>query len=168
MTPVSLFFNIAILWVHLFCAVLFVGGSFFMWIVVVPASHLLGKDESERTQIVGKIAKEFGRITNPVLAILVLTGIYNASWYLPSFTDLFSFNSYGSTVLTIKVVLVIILIVLIYAHGAYYGQKIVKLARERNVEELAAVRKKSRIISFANLALMIAILLLAVMLQTPP
>ncbi len=168
MTSVSLFFNIAILWVHLFCAVLFVGGSFFMWIVVVPASHLLGKDESERTQIVGKIAKEFGRITNPVLAILVLTGIYNASWYLPSFTDLFSFDSYGSTVLAIKVVLVIILIVLIYAHGAYYGRKIVKLARERNVEELAAVRKKSRIISFANLALMIAILLLAVMLQTPP
>lgn len=167
MTPVSLFFNIAILWVHLFCAVLFVGGSFFMWIVVVPASHLLGKDESERTQIVGKIAKEFGRITNPVLAILVLTGIYNASWYLPSFTDLFSFDSYGSTVLAIKVVLVIILIVLIYAHGAYYGRKIVKLARERNFEELAAVRKKSRIISFANLALMIAILLLAVMLQTP-
>ena len=161
-------FNIAILWTHLFCAVLFVGGSFFMWIVVVPASHLLGKDESERTQIVGKIAKEFGRITNPVLVILVLTGIYNASWYLPSLTDLFSLNSYGSIVLTIKVVLVIILIVLIYAHGAYYGQKIVKLARERNVEGLAAVRRKSRVISFANLALMIAILLLAVMLQTAP
>ena len=157
-----------LLWVHLFCAVLFVGGSFFMWLVVMPASHLFAKDESERTQIVGKIAKEFGRITNPILVILVLSGIYNASWYLQSFGDLFSLKSYGATVLFVKVVLVFILIILIYAHGAYYGRKIVRLARERDLEGLKAVRRKSRIISYANLALMVAILILAVMLQMPP
>ncbi len=163
-----LLFNIAILWVHLFCAVLFVGGSFFMWLVVMPASHRLAKDESERTLIVGKIAKDFGRITNPILIILVLTGIYNATWYLPSFDYLFTFQSYGAIVLFVKVVLVSVLIVLIYVHGAYYGRKIVRLAREKDVEGLKAVRRKSRIISFANLALMMAILILAVMLQLPP
>ena len=160
--------DIAILWVHLFAAVLFVGGSFFMWLIVMPASRLFAKDESERTQIVGKIAKEFGRITNPILVILILSGIYNATWYLPSFASLFSFDSYGSSVLFVKVVLVVILIALIYAHGAYYGRKISKLARERNVEGVKAVRRKSRIVSYANLALMVVILVLAVMLQTSP
>ncbi len=139
-----------------------------MWLVVMPASRVFAKGESERTQIIGKIAKEFGKITSPILAILVLTGIYNATWYLPSFGDLFSFKSYGATVLFVKVVLVVILIILIYAHGAYYGRKIVRLAREKDFEGLRAVRRKSRILSFANLALMIAILILAVVLQMSP
>ena len=157
-----------VLWVHLFSAVLFVGGSFFIWIVVMPASHHFAKDESERTQMVGKIAKDFGRITNPTLVILVLSGVYNASWYLQSFGDLLSFKNYGATVLFVKVVLVFILIILIYAHGAYYGRKIVRLAREKDLEGLKAVRRRSRVISYANLALMVAILILAVMMQMPP
>jgi putative copper resistance protein D len=160
--------NATILFIHLFCAVLFVGGSFFMWLVVVPASRALGKDESERTQVIGKMAKEFGRISNVLLAVLILTGIYNASWYLTSFRDLFSFKTYGDIVLFVKVVMVIALTALIYLHGAYYGRKIVRLARDKKFEELTALRRKSRVISFANLALMIAILVLAVMLQMPP
>lgn len=137
-----------------------------MWLVVMPSSHRFAKDESERTQIVGKIAKDFARISNPTLGILILTGIYNISWYLPSYQDLFSLETYSEKVLLTKVVLVIILVVLIYAHGLYYGRRIVKLANERNVEGLAKVRKRSRVISFTNLALMIVVLVLAVMLQT--
>ena len=160
--------NTLVLWVHLFCAVLFVGGSFFMWLVLMPASKSFAKDESDRTQIVGKIARQFGRITNPILLLLVLTGIYNVSWYLPSYEYLLSFKSYEATVLFVKVIMVALLMALVYAHGAYYGRKIVKLARERDVEGLKVVRRRSRIISYANLALMIAILILAVMLQMPP
>ncbi len=158
--------NIAILWVHLFCAVLFVGGSFFMWLVVTPASHLLTNDESERTQMVGRIAKSFGRITNPILIILVLSGVYNVSWYLPNLNALF--NTIGGQILFAKIMLVIVLLVLIYAHNVYFGRRIVRFARERRLEELKTIRKKSRLVSFANLALMIAILILAVMLQVPP
>ena len=158
--------SVIILWIHLFSAVLFVGGSFFMWLVVMPSSHRFAKDESERTEIVGKIAKDFARISNPTLGILLLTGIYNISWYLPSYQDLFLFQTYGDRVLLTKVVLVVVLVILIYTHGLYYGRKIVKFAREKNVEGLKAVRKRSRVISFANLALMIVILVLAVMLQT--
>ncbi len=160
--------NTIILWIHLFSAVLFVGGSFFMWLVVMPVFHRLVKDELERAQLIGKIAKEFGKITTPILAILVLTGIYNSTWYLPSLGYLFSFASYGATVLFVKVVLVIVLIILIYTHGAYYGRKIVKLAQQKDLEGLRDVRKKSRMISLANLILMVVILILAVMLQMLP
>jgi uncharacterized membrane protein len=157
--------DVAVLWVHLLSAVFFVGGSFFMWLVVVPSSRLISEDESERTKVVGKIAKRFGVISNMVLAVLVLTGIYNATWYLPSTGALF--DTYYGNVLLAKVVLVVVLLALIYLHNTYFGRKIVKLAAEKRFEELKALRKRSRVVSAANLALMLAILLLAVMLQGP-
>jgi uncharacterized membrane protein len=157
--------DVAVLWVHLLSAVFFVGGSFFMWLVVVPSSRLISEDESERTKVVGKIAKRFGVISNMVLAVLVLTGIYNATWYLPSTGALF--DTYYGNVLLAKVVLVVVLLVLIYLHNTYFGRKIVKLAAEKRFDELRALRKRSRVVSAANLALMLAILLLAVMLQGP-
>ncbi len=160
-----LLIQVAMLWVHLFSAVLFVGGSFFMWMVVMPASHLITQDESERTRIVGKIAKVFGKIAIATLVILVLTGIYNATWYLSSSSDLF--NTSGGMILLTKSVLVVVLIVLIFLHNVYFGRRIVQLARERRIDELKILRRRSRLVSFTNLALMIVILVLAVLMQAP-
>ncbi len=157
--------NVVVLWVHLLSAVFFVGGSFFMWLVVVPSSRLVTADESERTQIIGKIAKRFGKMTNIVLVVLVLTGIYNASWYLPSSAALF--DTYTGNLLLVKIALVVALLLLIYLHNAYFGRKIIQLAKENRIDGLKAIRKTSRVVSAANLVLMLAILLLAVMLQMP-
>jgi len=71
--------DMVVLWVHLFSATHFVGGSFFMWLVVLPASRLITNDESERTRIVGKIAKVFGKITTPTRFVLVQSGPYNVA-----------------------------------------------------------------------------------------
>lgn len=72
MAEVIFLLDVLVLWIHLFSAVLFVGGSFFMWLVTVPASHLITDDEAERTRIVGKIARAFGNTTMPVLVVLCL------------------------------------------------------------------------------------------------
>jgi putative copper resistance protein D len=156
--------DVIILWIHLFSAVIFVGGSFFMWIVVMPATKLVAKDEAERTLLVGRIAKQFGRLVTPLLVVLVLTGLYNATWYLPSFSSLF--YTYDGLLLFIKSVLTTGLIVLIYIHNVYFGRKIVRMARERDVEGLKAVRRRSRVISMMNLVLMALILLVAVLMQS--
>ena len=153
-----------VLWVHLFSAVLFVGGSFFMWTVVVPASHMLTEDESERTRVVGKIAKRFAKIVNPALLVLVATGAINATWYLPSMNSLF--DSYAGYLLLAKVCAVATLIVLLYVSNVYFGRKIMRLAKEGRLEELKALRKTSRLVSFANLGLMSTILLLVAIMQT--
>ena len=155
-----------VLWIHLLSAVLFVGGSLFIWLVVLPASKLIAEDESERMQIIEKIARRFGRITNITLVVLVLSGVYNASWYLPSTGALF--DTYLGNLLLVKIVLVIVLVALIYLHGLYFGRKIVRLARERKLEELKKVRKQSRIVSAINLVLMMMILVFAIFLQIPP
>ncbi len=162
---VTQFLNVIVLWVHLFSAVLFVGGSFFMWLVIVPASHLITSDESERTRIVGKIARSFGNLTNPIVVVLVVTGLYNATWYLPSANGLLE---YPGTLLLAKAILVALLLALIYVHNVYFGKRIIRLAKEARLDELKALRKRSRIISAANLTLMLLILLLSTMMQIPP
>jgi len=159
------YLNAAVLWIHLFAAAFFVGGSFFFWLVVVPASRLIATDESERTQIVGKMAKVFGKTVTPTLVVLVLTGIYDASWYVPTISDLFR---YPGTILLTKIILAIILFIFIYVHNVYFGRRIIALARERKVDELREIRKTSRVISSVNLILMAVILLLAVLMQMPP
>lgn len=154
-----------VLWIHLLSAVLLVGGSLFIWLVVLPASSLIAKDESERMQIVEKLARRFGRITNVTLVVLVLSGVYNASCYLPSTGALF--DTYLGTLLLVKIVLVVVLVALVYLHGLYFGRKIVRLAGERKLEELRKVRNQSRIVSAINLVLMM-ILVFAIFLQIPP
>lgn len=155
--------EVFILWLHLFSATFFVGGSFFFWFVIIPVSHLLTSDESGRTQIIGKIAKRFGKTIHLTLAILILTGLFNASWYVSSARSLLS---YPGTIFLTKIVLVIVLIVLIYVHNVYFGRKITRAAKDRNIVELRRIRR-SRLISAANLFLMAVILLLAVLMQMP-
>jgi len=158
-------FIIILLWIHLFSAILFVGGSFFVWLVVVPASRVITNDESERTQIVGKIAKAFGKVTKPTLAVLLLSGLCNATWYLPSMGMLFA---YPGVILLTKAMLVGVLLALIYVHNVHFGKKIIELANEKKFDELKELRKRSRVVSAANLSFMVVILILAVMLQIPP
>ena len=136
-----------------------------MWFVVVPASHLITSDEPERTQIVGKIAKKFGRLTHPTLTILIITGLYNASWYIRSVGGLFE---YPGTILLSKMALVAVLLLLVYVNNLYLGKRIVRLAREGKLDRLEKLRKRSKFLSIVNLSLMLAILLLAVMMQMPP
>ena len=163
--PFQSYLNDVVLWIHLCAAAFFVGGSFFFWLVIVPASRNITTDESERTQIIGTIAKAFGRIINPTLAVIVLTGIYNASWYVNSWQDILV---YPGTILLTKVIVVILLLILIYIHNVYFGKRIIAFARERNLEALKKIRKTSRKISAVNLILMATIFLMAVLMQMPP
>lgn len=153
----------AVLAVHLFSAVLFVGGSFFLWLVVEPVSHRLAPDEAARTRMMGQFARRFGTFSTSLLIVLVLTGLYNATWYLPSTADLLS--TAAGRFLLAKGLVVVVLIALIYVHGLYFGRKISALARAGDVEGLRAVRRVSRRISYTNLGLMVVVLALAAILQ---
>jgi len=74
---------------HLFAAIIFIGGSFFIWLVVWPASYDITSNEAERTRIVGKIAKRFAYFTHATIVTLVLSGIYLA-YSVSSPSDLLS------------------------------------------------------------------------------
>ncbi|MBI4257563.1 MAG: CopD family protein [Thaumarchaeota archaeon] len=142
-------------------AIVLVGGSLFFWLVVMPESHRLAANEVERTQMVGRLAKRFGRVVNLVLPVLLVTGIYNLTWYLPSLSLLFA--PYGR-VLLVKMVMVVAFLFMTYLHNVVFGGRIVRFAREGKVQELARLRRWSRPIAYINVALMVMIVGLGVLL----
>ena len=146
------------LWAHLFSAMLFIGGSFFMWLVLVPGSKDAIKDEATRTVVVAKLSKRFARLTWMLLSTLIITGAINALWYLPEST---AFGSAGLYLTIAMVLSTLALIVLLYGPGRHYGRQISKYGKEGNLEKLAAVRKKSTLVSYANLSIMLLITVLA-------
>ncbi len=155
--------DLIVLWLHLFFAIIFIGGSFFIWFIVWPASYDITDDESLRTKIVGRIAKRFALFTHISLAVLVATGIYNATWYLPSFSSLFS--TAGGRILLSKSIVVLAAIVIIYTNNLYHGKKIMAFAREKRYEEMKAMRKRTHLFSYISLGLLFLITVLAAALQ---
>lgn len=146
------------LWAHLFSAMLFIGGSFFMWLVLVPGSKDAIKDEAVRTVVVAKISKRFARLTWMLLSALIITGVINALWYIPQS------SASGNTGLYLTAAMVIstaALIAMLYGPGRHYGRQIARYGKEGNLEKLAAVRKKSTMVSYANLAIMLLITVIA-------
>ncbi len=161
-----LLFDEIILFIHLFAATLFVGGSFFMQLVLVPASRRAQSDRLVSSRIIFAAARRFGVLTNAALIVLVLTAMYNATWYLPGL-EVFS-GSLRADLLLIKSSLTLILIVMVYIHGAYFGRRMAQYLNSGNTFELERIRRIGGYISLINLALMGAILLVATLMQLTP
>jgi putative copper resistance protein D len=163
-------FPLLSLYAHLVFAVIFVGGSLFMWIALLPA--LKDSPEDVRNQVIVRVAKRFGKIVDISLVILVVTGVYNATWYLKGL----GFGIFAK-ILLLKSVLVLVMIFSIYFNNVYLGRRISRLVRlmqtnqserEQLSPKLSSIRRVSRAFSYLNIALMLCVLLLAVMLQIPP
>jgi uncharacterized membrane protein len=147
------------LWLHLFSAILFIGGSFFMWLVLVPATKEAIGNEVERTALVARISKRFARLTWMLLVTLIITGAINATWYVAPGTAGGSARLYLTYAM---IALTIALITMLYGPGRHYGRQIAKLAKEKDINGLKKVRRKSNIVSYTNLTIMVAITVIAV------
>lgn len=159
----SIFVEELVLWIHLFSAILFIGGSFFMWTVLLPSSHTMGLEESSRTKIVGTVAKRFAIFTHTLIGILVVTGLLLAFvWFLPAPSALFT--TVSGRLLGIKMILVLAMILLTYGNNIYHGKRMMAFAREGKLEELARLRRRSHLLSYITLGLMLLITVLGVIL----
>jgi len=165
--------NLIVLYIHIVAAIIFVGGSLFIWLAFLPALRDLSDDI--RNQVVVRVTRRFGRVVDASLVVLILTGIYNATWYL----DGYNFNTLGAKILLAKTILVALMIFTIYFNNIYFGRKISATVRQMRAAadqkqketlnaKLASIRRTSHIISYLNIALMLTVILLAVMLQIPP
>lgn len=147
--------DVVVLWLHLIAAIIFIGGSFFIWLVVWPSSYELSETEAERTRIVGKIAKRFAYFTHASIVVLVLSGVYLAAPYLASPPLLFT--TLDGQILLAKVSVVVIMIALMYANNIYHGRKIMRLVAQGKLEDVKRVRRLTHIASFVTLGLMLVI-----------
>lgn len=152
------------LFLHVFFAIIFIGGSFFIWIVVWPVSYKLTDDEWERTRIVGRIAKRFAYFTHISITVLVVTGLYLAYWYLNgNISNLF--DTTGGNILMAKIVIVAVDISIIYINNLYHGKRIMRLSKAGKYDEVQKIRKVTHFFSFLSLALLVVIVLLGSLLR---
>ncbi len=149
---------ILVLWVHLFSAVVLVGGSFFIWFVVWPASYKIAANETERTRMVGRIAKRFAYFTHGAVVALVLSGLYLAAPYIES-PGLVLTTLRGEVLLT-KVALAVSAIVLMYGNNIYHGRKIMRLVAEGRLDDVKRVRRLTHLASYVTLGLLVLITVL--------
>lgn len=103
-----------ILWIHLLCSSIWVGGSIFIGVVLVPVLKSYTKSLEELVALMVKIGRRFNSITVPAFAILVATGIYNARGFIGEPGMLVS-SAYGDILLA-KVILVVATVVAYIVH----------------------------------------------------
>lgn len=156
----SLLFDIVALWVHLFAAIIFIGGSFFIWLVVWPASYSLANTEAQRSIIVGRIAKRFAYFTHASILTLAASGIYLALPFLQSPSSIST--TLDGQLLQAKITVVAVMIALMYTNNIYHGKKIMRLVAQGRLEEVKRVRRLTHLASFITLGLLVIITILGV------
>ena len=153
-------------WIHLISASIWVGGSIFIGIVLVPVLKTMTTSMEERLQIMIRVGRRFNKIAVPSLIILIITGVYS-SHQLLSKPELLLSSSYGNF-LIIKIILVIALIIVFTVHIRIIRKDVEEkiLSKEMPENQIQKLRKKIIILGEATVMISIAILFMAALLDT--
>ncbi len=151
-----------ILFIHVLSAIIFVGGSIFIWVILWPESYKLN-DEKLRTRLLGLVGKRFAFYTNISLGLLIITGLAMTYKYLLNFS--LYFQSTKGFILFFTEILVIIMMIIMYGNNIYHGKLIVRLNEENKFDEVKKIRKVTHIYSLITMILLIIIVFLMVVLR---
>ena len=155
-----------VMWVHLTCASIWVGGSIFLGIVLAPMLKAMTRTIEERVALMVKVGRRFNNIALPAFGILIVTGIYNSHSFFQDPTALLE-TSYG-IILLIKIILVIATLItyIIYI-------RILNTTTERKIESgisgsvyIQSVRSKIINLGRITVVMSVTILLLAALLHS--
>ncbi|HEY3094278.1 MAG TPA: CopD family protein [Nitrososphaera sp.] len=152
-------------WVHLICSSIWVGGSIFIGVVLVPVLKSHSKSLEELVALMVKVGRRFNKITVPAFGILIATGIYNSRGFFSDPGALLE-TTYGMILLT-KIILVIATV------GTYVVHvRLLNADMERKIMSgqggniyVQSVRTKIIVLGEIIVVLSIAILLLAALLD---
>ncbi len=150
-----------VLWVHLICSSIWVGGSIFIGVVLVPVLKSYAKSLEELVGLMVRIGRRFNKVTVPAFAILVATGIYNSRGFIANPAGLLE-TTYGMILLT-KIILVIATIVAYIVHVRLLNSDMERkiLSGQGGNVYVQSVRTKIIILGEVIVVLSVAILLLA-------
>jgi putative copper export protein len=154
-----------VIWVHLICASIWVGGSIFIGVVLVPVLKSHTKSLEELVALMVKVGRRFNKITVPAFGILIASGIYNSRMFIGDPGALLE-TTYGMILLT-KIILVIATVVTYVVHirllNADMERKI--LSGQGGNIYVQSVRTKIIVLGEIIVVLSIIILLLAALLD---
>lgn len=141
-------------WLHLLAASIWVGGTLFITLVLIPVLKQ-EMQESARLSIISKVGRRFNKVAIPVVGILLATGVYKAL-ILPS--TLFV-TIYGS-ILAVKIAVVISMLITWFIHSRISNMISV------DADNLALLRTRSIMLGKILAIQAIIVLFLAAMLDS--
>jgi len=163
--------NIVVLWIHILAAIVWLGGMFFISLVMVPVVRKLEPPE-KRIEVLSSTARRFRIVSWIAILVLLVTGVLNSinrGVTLQMILTGTIFLSYFGKILTVKVVLVLSMLVLSAIHDFLLGPKLITLMNTKasNLSSFK-LKKSQRYISWLariNVLLGILVITFAVMLS---
>lgn len=145
-----------IVWIHLLCSSIWVGGSIFIGLVLGPMLNTITKDLHERITLMIKIGQRFNKIAFPSFLILVVTGIYNSREIFEE-PKIFFETGYG-IVLFAKIILVCITFLAYLVHIRILNTETTGQIKSDSIEHISKIRNK--IINLGKLTVITSVLIL--------
>lgn len=154
-------------WLHIVAACVWVGGMFFLALVVVPVVRGL-PDRALATRLFHEVGTRFRHVGWATLTVLVVTGLTNLHYRgigLDRMTDgEFWAGGYGRP-LAYKLVLVLAILALSLFHDFHMGPRAVAVMRDQpGSREALRMRRMASIFGRVNLLAALAVIALAVVL----
>jgi len=159
-------FNTIVVVIHVLAAIVWLGGMFFISLVIVPALRNFEPPE-KRIEILTATARRFRHVSWIAILVILITGIINSANHGITFQIISSgglFSSHFGKILTLKVFLVFVMIVISAIHDFILGPKLIKLAKQskqRPDSNMILERKRKAVSWLARFNALIGILVVA-------
>jgi copper resistance protein D len=155
-----------VIWVHLICASIWVGGSIFIGLILVPVLKSYTRSLEEMVALMVKVGRRFNKVSVPAFAALIATGIYNSRAFLGDPGALLD-TTYGIILLT-KIILVVGTIVTYIVHVRLLDADMERrlMSGQGGNIYVQSVRTKIIILGEIIVILSVTILLLAALLDS--
>jgi len=152
--------------IHILSAIIWIGGMFFLALVVVPVTR--GLPAAQRTMLFGAVGRRFRVVGWVCIALLLVTGTVNATYRGVSWGNLFSSELWGSpfgATLALKLAVVALMLALSVYHDFILGPRSLDVARAGGAPALAErLRKRASMMGRAEAILALVVVILAIML----
>jgi copper resistance protein D len=147
-----------IIWLHLICASIWVGGSIFLGIVLSPMLKSLAKTVEERLALMIKIGRKFNKIAMPCFGILMITGLYNSRAFFGEPSALIG-TKYG-IILLLKIILVAATISTYAIHIRVINRETERKLAVGNAGTVYIQSIRSKIISLGRITIILSVIIL--------
>lgn len=153
--------------IHVLAAFVWLGGMFFIALVMVPALRRLEPPE-KRTEILSLAAIRFRLVSWVAIFVILITGVINSANHGITIQTISSgefLSSHFGKTLTLKVLLVFVMIVLSAAHDFVLGPKLNELMGKSGSksppETITLVRKRKVVSWLARFNALLGVLVVA-------
>jgi len=156
-------YNLVVL-IHVLATIIWLGGMFFIAIVMVPVLRRL-EPPQKRIEVLSATATRFRVVSWITIIVILVTGVLNAinrGVTLQAISTGELFSTYFGKILALKLTLVFAMLVLSAMHDFILGPRLVELLNTSNPDSFLKVQKNRRYVSWlARITTLLGILVVA-------